>query len=171
VGTLEKGATLAMKALPLLLLAIALSSQPAYAEDSVILGRALSHKYIENVETVCPPEYMCVSAWYRWALNAHTTLRGPELSGRVIAARSQHTGFVRSYEKSLRLFVLRPIDDEEQRRLLRADYYILDMSAPREMYCLDNETNQLGIAAEDKFTAPGARDRYCFELPKDDESG
>jgi hypothetical protein len=30
------------------------------AEESVILGQALDHEYIEEVEIVCQPEYICM---------------------------------------------------------------------------------------------------------------
>jgi hypothetical protein len=57
-----------MKALSVMLLSIPLTLERAYAEDSVILGRASSHKSIEDVEIECPPEYICMNVWFRWTL-------------------------------------------------------------------------------------------------------
>lgn len=142
----------------------------AHTEESVVLGRALKNGYIEDVEIPCPPERICMDAWFRWTVTVDTTLHGPKVSGRIVAARIQHAQFVPRHQKKLRMFVLDRIEDETQRKLLRAEYYLRDMSIVHEMYCLDSET-ELGIDAEDKLTGPGIQDQYCFKLPEDSEDG
>ena len=141
----------------------------ASAEDSVVLGRSLGHMHIEEAEINCPPEYICMDAWFRWTIKPEKTVAGPKLSGRITAARIQHTEFVRSYERTLRLFILTPIEDAEQRALLKADYLLRDVSAVHEMYCVRNSID-LGIEADEKLESEDG-ERYCFELPRDDQDG
>jgi hypothetical protein len=59
------------------------------------------------------------------------------------------------------LFLLRPIDDPEQRKLLQADYHLVDMSGDD---CLATEPQDLD--AEDvRVTHTDERgDIYCFVL-------
>lgn len=142
----------------------------AHAEESLVVGHALKNEYIEDVEIPCPPEHICMNAWFRWTVIVDTTLHGQKISGRIVAARIQHAQFVPRYQKKLRMFVLDRIEDEAQRKILRAEYYLRDMSIVHEMYCLDSKT-EFGIDAEDKLTGPGIQDQYCFELPEAKEDG
>jgi hypothetical protein len=77
----------------------------------------------------------------------------------------QHVDVTREFLKSLRLFVLRPIDDEKQRSLLGADYYLVDMSKPIEMYCLWLDPKAEGLSTDDVVeSGEGNSKRHCFEL-------
>src|SRR5688572_10448947 len=133
---------------------ILLVASGTHAEHSVVLGRALENRWIRDVEVPCPENHICQDVWVRWVIDAKRTLNGPELRGRVTAAAIQHTEVVRSYQDRIKLFVLTPIDSPEDRRLLRADYYLSDSSKLYEMYCLDKDTDSLQVSEEKKFKSP-----------------
>ena len=148
------------------ILLMASAGHPASAADTVVLGRALSDKYINKVKIECPADTICLDVWFKWVIEAERTINGPRLAGRVVAARLQHVDVTNTFLKSLRLFVLRPIDDEKQRSLLGADYYLVDMSKPSEMYCLWLDPKTEDLSTDDVFEAgEGDLRRYCFELP------
>jgi len=78
----------------------------------------------------------------------------------------QHTSLDPRFKKDVRLFVLRPIDDQAQRAKLRAEYYLEDMSEPRKMFCLSQDPKELGLDAERTYVAgSGDAKTHCFELP------
>ena len=142
----------------------------ARAADSVILGRAVSNTYLPGIEGACGPlsaDELCMNVWFVWEISAKRTVTGAPISGRVRAARSQHTTFVRSYMRRNRLFLLRPIEDPEQRRLLQADFHLVDMSADN---CLEVEPR--GLNAQDPGVTHQHTERgdvYCFAV--DDKGG
>src|SRR5689334_21359682 len=114
-------------------------SLPVLAEDSVVVGRATAHFPIE-AEVPCPPsdehgDYICMDAWIGFKINVTKTITWPKVSGTVKAARIQHTEYVRSYRRRLKLFVLQPIPNEELRHSLGADYLLLEASTERRVYC------------------------------------
>jgi hypothetical protein len=98
------------------------------AADSVVSGRAISNVYMDHVKIDCPKGDICMGAWFKWSIDVAKTLRGPSITGRVSAVRMQHSTVVPSYEKRLRSFVLKPIEDPKQRALLRSDYYLVSTS-------------------------------------------
>lgn len=102
--------------------------QEATAADSVVSGRAISNAYIDYVKIDCPKGDICMDAWFKWTIDAKKTLRGPPVTGRVAAVRMQHSTVIPSYERRLRLFVLRPIENPKWRALLRSDYYLVSTS-------------------------------------------
>ena len=65
------------------------------------------------------------------------------------------------------MFVLRPIEDPQVRADFEADYYLSDLSAPRQMHCLSRDPKESGLVTDATYVAgeEGAR-RYCFELPE-----
>jgi hypothetical protein len=91
------------------------------------------------------PEEICFSIWFRWTIQIQRTLSGLPITGRIAPARIEHAPFVKSYLKQFRLFVLKPIEDAQTRRLLKADYYLEDVSRRLPMYCLDQDPEELGI--------------------------
>ena len=134
----------------------------AQAGDSVVFGRAVSNTYIEGVDDACGPlsaNEICMNVWFVWTISVSRTVAGPPVTGRVHASRPQHTKFLRSYMRQYHLFVLRPIEDPEQRELLQADYHLMDMSDDN---CLDTRPRE--ISDEDvRATHTDERgDIYCF---------
>jgi hypothetical protein len=87
------------------------------------------------------------------------------IKGRISTARTQHAGYVKSYLKRLRLFVLMPIEDPEKRRLLGADYFLRDFSQQIPMYCLTQDLVDLGLEVEFSVSDPD-RGTYCFVDPE-----
>jgi hypothetical protein len=133
----------------------------APAADSVVFGRAMSNTYIPDVDGACGPlaaDDVCMDVWFVWAISVKRTVGGPPVTGRVRAARAQHSQFDRRYMRSNRLFLLRPIDDPEQRALLRADYRLIDMSVDE---CLEAKPKGLD-AAEIHVRHNERGDVYCF---------
>jgi hypothetical protein len=102
-----------------------LSIGVARAADSVVLGRAVSNTYNPDVNT-CPAPDVCTDPFFIWEISVSRTITGPPVIGRAHASRIQHTGFVRAYMRRKRVFLLRPIDDLEQRALFHADYDLVD---------------------------------------------
>jgi hypothetical protein len=85
------------------------------------------------------------------------------VTGRVLASKAQHAEVVRSYQRKYKIFVLRPIEDPEQRAQLHADYRLMDMSMP--YYCLGFDPDDLQLEVDDVLVVPDARgDTYCVEL-------
>jgi hypothetical protein len=144
------------------LLGVVSSFQPASAETTFI-GHATANVY-SGVNPPCPNGEICMDTWYRWTIKVESTLSGPQLPGVIVAARLQHTEVVPRYLHELRLFVVKPIEEREQRELLRADYVLEDQSRLVEMHCLETDPRKLGLAVDDVFV--NDRGRYCFELPK-----
>jgi hypothetical protein len=108
------------------ILTIALCS-PVFANaDTVFCGRALGHDYIQEVELPCPPNSICMSNWYRWKLQVDAVLSGPPLARQVVAVTIQHGKYSSTAEEQLRLFTVKPIEDEEKRKLLGADFSLVE---------------------------------------------
>lgn len=111
-----------------LFLLVLQETSAAAAADSVVSGRAISNEHMDYVKFDCPKGYICLDGWFRWTIDVKRTLRGPHVTGRVIAVRMQHSTVIPSYESRLRLFVLSPIEDAKRRALLRSDYYLVSTS-------------------------------------------
>jgi hypothetical protein len=122
---------------------------------------------MEYVPDTCPENSICLHSWWKWVIDIDKTVSGPRASGRIVAARMQHTSLLPANLKRFRLFVLKPIEDPKQRALLRADFYLEDFSWASTMYCLYQDPKEFGLALEDTYVA-GTDDskQYCFELPK-----
>jgi hypothetical protein len=149
-----------------LLLIAFLASAEAEAEETLALGRAISHRSID-VELDCPKDLLCMDAWYRWEVMVNRVVIGPSITGRVIAARIQHSDYNRRYFRSLRLFVLQPIEDPRKRDELGADYYLLEVSPKHHMYCIRQNPSEFGHQPESLYVRTQTDYvRYCFELPE-----
>ena len=141
--------------------------QPVVAADIVVLGRLVENEPMEYVPDECPENYICLRSWWKSVVNVRKTVHGPYLSGRVAAAVMQHTSMTPRYKRSLRLFVLKPIEDPAQRAKLRVDYYLDDVSEAYQMFCLRQDPKESGLKVEETYVA-GTDDSksYCFELPE-----
>jgi hypothetical protein len=136
------------------------------------LGHVKSEEGLDDLAPPCADEgndaellKICMSVWFRWTLQIDRTLHGPPIKGRIATARVQHTGHLKWYLRSVRLFVLTPIEDPKKRRLLRADYFLDDLSAPT--YCLSGDPEDLGLENNKDillvYSTPGY---YCFDDPE-----
>ena len=159
-----------MKLLPRLLAAASLSalclaSATARATTLVAAGH-VSRMEATNYGPECPPNEICMSWFFRFSIDIDQTLSGGKLPAKIRAARLQHGQFVPAYLKELRLFVLEPIEDAEQRRKLQADYYLRQLSPEHRLYCLNGTPEGLGLN-EQTFVAIQNPEQFCFQLKAD----
>jgi hypothetical protein len=133
------------------------SVEGARAADSVVLGRAVSNIFMEDVGG-CAEDGFCADPFFLWEISIRRTVSGPPVTGPARAYHQQHAGFVgiRRY----RLFLLRSIDDPAQRKLLHADFLLVEMS---EDQCLSEKPREISVA-EARVVHTDRGDRYCFAL-------
>ena len=146
------------RALSILVL-LALASTPARAQISSVIGRAVDSVYASAGPT-CPPELICLDSWYRYTIRVTRVVGGAPVSGTVRAVALQHTDLRRSYRRSLRFFVLRPIETAETRRELRADYYLDALSPEYRVYCTSGTPEALAISPDHVLVR--GDDNFCF---------
>jgi hypothetical protein len=148
-------------------IALALLASPACAADSiVVLGKLVYNQPMDYVADDCPENYICLRSWWKSVVNVQKTIHGSKVTGRVAAAVMQHTSLNDRFKKSVRLFVLRPIDDPKEREKLRVDYYLESMAEPYQMYCLSQDPKESGLVVDETYVAGKDDEKtYCFELP------
>ncbi len=159
-----------MKSTLVLILVLA-ASQCVAADNIVVLGKLEYNGPMEYVPDECPENHICLRSWWKSVVSIQKTVHGSRLSGRVAAAVMQHTSLNDGYKKSVRLFVLKPIDDPQQRAKLRVDYYLESMSESYQMFCSSKDPKDMGLEVEETYVS-GTDDQktFCFELPlKNDE--
>ncbi len=156
-----------MNILPRLLATATLALLPAItpAATLVAAGRVANMEATE-FGPECPPTEICMSWFFRFNLDIDQTLSGGKLPAKIRAARLQHSPFTPAHLAALRLFVLEPIEDAEQRRKLQADYYLRQLSPEHRLYCLDGTPEGLGLG-EQAFVAIQNEDQFCFRLGAD----
>jgi hypothetical protein len=104
--------------------------QYASASDAIVVkGKLISNEPMTYLANECPDPDICLHRWWKAVIDVDKTVRGTAISGRVIAAVSQHAPMKDGYQKTVRYFVLEAIDDPEAKRKLQADYY-LDEASP-----------------------------------------
>jgi hypothetical protein len=114
----------------------------------------------------CAPNQACLSWFWRFSIDIDQTLSGEKLPAKIRAARLQPAKFTPTHLAALRLFVLEPIEDAEQRRKLQADYYLRQFSTEHRLYCLDGTPEGLGLN-EQTFVAIQNPEKFCFQLKAD----
>jgi hypothetical protein len=78
----------------------------------------------------------------------------------------QHTALNARFKKTVRLFVLEPIEDAEERAKLRADYYLEESSEPQQIFCVLQDPKTLGLNVKETYVLNGNHlTTYCFRLP------
>ncbi len=142
-----------------------LTLTPARATTLVAAGRVATMEATEYGPE-CAPNEICMSWFFRFHLDIDQTLSGGKLPAKIRAARLQHGPFTPAHLAALRLFVLEPIEDAEQRRKLQADYYLRQLSPEHRLYCLDGTPEGLGLD-EQAFVAIQNQDQFCFQLGAD----
>ena len=156
-----------MNILPRLLTTATLALLPAVTPAATLVasGRVATMEATE-FGPECPPTEICMSWFFRFHLDIDQTLSGGKLPAKIRAARLQHSPFTPTYLQALRLFVLEPIEDAEQRHKLQADYYLRQLSPEHRLYCLDGTPEGLGLNAQ-AFVAIQNEDQFCFQLRAD----
>jgi len=118
------------------------------ADDSVVLGSAVSNKYL--VSAACDPGDLCMDSYYLWVMDARKTVAGPPVKGRIMVMAAQHAEATSKFVRSVRLFVVSRINNAETRRNSKADYSLLAASPLYEggRYCLPMNPNSVGLPIE-----------------------
>lgn len=110
-------------------LAILVALMPAaflHAQVTVFVGEVADQAVVEGVNIPCPEGRICMSAWFRWKIDVDHFTDGPPVKGRIAVASIQHGHFTVDYLERLTCFTVAPIERAEQRRLLGADYELVD---------------------------------------------
>jgi hypothetical protein len=151
-----------------LLSAVAIAS-PAVAEDSVVLGHAVSNAFLSHQPCPQPADpnvqSICMDGNFVWILDAVHTVSGPMIRGRIRALSSQHTYASAQFVKSVEIFVLRPIDDPAMRRSARAKYSLVTLSSrdSQGRYCFNLPPAEVGLKLDPAQVKLDAVSRgFCF---------
>jgi hypothetical protein len=147
------------------LIALCLVNSPSNATTLVALGHVTAMDATEFGPD-CAPDKVCLSWFWRFSIDIDQTLSGAKLPVKIRAARLQPAKFTPAHLAALRLFVLEPIEDAEQRRKLQADYYLRQLSPEHRLYCLDGTPEGLGLN-EAAFVAIQNQEQFCFQLKAD----
>ena len=156
-----------MKLLPRLLAAASLSAL-CLAPASTVATTLVAAGHVTAMDATeygpdCAPNEACLSWFWRFSIDIDQTLSGAKLPAQIRAARLQPAKFTPAHLAALRLFVLEPIEDAEQRRKLQADYYLRQLSPEHRLYCLDGTPERLGLN-EQAFVAIQNQEQFCFQL-------
>ena len=129
------------------------------AAESVMLGRGFSSVFRSDLS--CTDETGCMEPIYIWEFNTRRTLAGPSMSGRVRAVVRQPTRVTRRYVRSIRIFVLKPIEDAALRAAYGVDYRVVTMSPLHEgdEFCLMIDPRSVGLNVQ---SARDDRGFHCF---------
>lgn len=152
-----------MKRLLFFLPTILLAPLLAFSAESVVLGSGVSNEYASTID--CPPDALCMDSMYLWVFDARKTLAGPPVNGRVRALIAQHTDARSKYVRSVRLFVVKPIESDEVRRAHNATHYLLAVSPRYEdgTYCLPMNPQSVGLEIDASRIARKSDSGYfCF---------
>jgi hypothetical protein len=136
---------------------------PAFAADSVVIGRGISNSFLSN--GACSAGSTCLDAQYVWVLTSNRSVVGPIVKGRVRAISTQHTDATQQFVTSVELFVLRPIKSVTVRHSSGAAFYILYLS-PRNAdgrYCLPVSPSSVGLHL-DPAKVLATESSYCFDV-------
>ena len=94
------------------------------AEEIIVVGKLITNEPMSYVKEKCPEDSICLDTWWKAVIQVDEILRGSHVPGRITAAIMQHTSMSPRYRRSLRFFVVEEIDDPQQRKKLRVNYYL-----------------------------------------------
>jgi hypothetical protein len=136
----------------------------AFAADSVVLGHGVSNTFLSKLP--CDhKKYICMDANYVWVLDADRTVADPSMLGRVRAIAVQHVDATEAFIKSVKIFVLRPIEDTKFRASSGAGYYLVALS-PRYSdgcYCLAVKPNEVDLTLSPSQIVVNDTGAFCFD--------
>ena len=128
-------------------------------KDLVVLGEVLEESSNDRVGASQARSFL-FDGWYTWRIAVNRTIGPAELPHYISVASPQHTGIQDRYLASFRLFVLRPIASDDQRKLLGADFLLLVPSQG----CLDISWERFlaaVVATDVKITRPDSNS-FCL---------
>src|SRR5262245_11434560 len=115
-----------MRHLAALALACMLLAPTSHASQSIVLGRLVSNEPMKEAPEACPKDYFCAETWWRSLIEVDQVVSGDPVSGRIRTVGKQEEGLVVAETDVPRLFVLSRIDAYDHRKLLEAEYFLLD---------------------------------------------
>jgi hypothetical protein len=146
----------------LTLIALLVAGQ-GWAADTVLVGTGLTNSYVSAGD--CSPGAICLDAVYVWELEAKRVVAGPAVEGRIRALSAQHVGATPKYVRSVEVFVLRPVDNAQQRRDYGVTHALVALS-PRyrgSRYCLSINPSEIGLKVpKEKISVEPGSGNYCF---------
>lgn len=134
-----------------------ITAVPAWAVDSVVLGRGINNEFFAEIE--CSPADLCMDSLYVWELDAKQTLAGPRIKGRVRAVIAAHTFATSKYVSSVELFVLRPSEGAEGSTSPEFNLIALSPRYRGNKYCLPVDPLSVGLDVKATRSADGL---FCF---------
>jgi hypothetical protein len=139
-----------------------IAGAPAFAADSVVVGRGISNSFLSKVD--CPAGSPCLDAQYLWVLTSNRTVAGPSVEGQIRAIAIQHTDATQQFVTSVELFALRPIESATIRTTSGADFYIVALSPldSAGRYCLSVDPATVGLHL-DATKVRADQGAYCFD--------
>ena len=142
-----------------------LAWQCATGRDIVVIGKMITNEPMSYVDDECPDGNVCMHSWWRSVIDVEQTVQGSPVSGRITAAVLQHTAMNSRYMKAIRLVILEPIEDPDQRKKLRADFYLKEASPPQQMFCSSYDPEDIGLKTEETYVSRTRNPTtYCFHL-------
>jgi hypothetical protein len=145
----------------------ALICECAFGADIVVIGRMITNEPMSYMKDECSDGSLCMHRWWKSVIQVERTVQGTRLAGRITAAVSQHMSMNPRYMKAIRFVILEPIEDPEQRKKLRADFYLKEASPPQSMVCSSYDPEAIGLKTAMTYVSRGGGDpTYCFEVPE-----
>jgi hypothetical protein len=142
-----------------------LTCQCAIGADIIVIGKMISNEPMSYVKDKCPDGDLCMHSWWKSVIQVEKTVQGRLLSRRITAAVMAHTGMNLRYMRAIRLVILEPIEDPDQRRKLRADFYLKEASPRQQMFCSSYDPKDIGLKTEETYVSQTENPRtYCFEV-------
>ena len=146
-----------MRRIATLLAFSCIAGVPAWAVDSVVLGRGVSNEFFAEIE--CSPTDLCMDSLYVWELDAKQTLAGPIIKGRVRAVIATHTFATSKYVNSVELFVLKPSERAEDSTSPEFSLIALSPRYRGGKYCLQIDPLSVGLDVKATRSTDGL---FCF---------
>jgi hypothetical protein len=140
-------------------------AREARANTVVVLGD-VRHSTTIDIRA-CSDDTSCWQDWYRVKLHIKRVILG-KLRGRTVtAALLVHQAMYTPFMRPFRLFVLSSIDDAQDRKLLRADYYLKSFDPQQEVYCLNGTPDDIGLPPANAHHVSDGQ--YCFSISEQGE--
>lgn len=140
-----------------LLFALVLFVADTYADNSIVIGHGI------KVDGVCESSGDWVSG-YVWLIDAHRTISGPTVKGKIRVIAASHAQPKDSYLRTVQLFVLAPVVEDGAEASSKPRFSLV-ASSPRygrDRYCISIKPSDIAIPLSDTEVERDENDAYCF---------
>lgn len=120
----------------------------------VVSGYGIENKMMD-IEENCPPQTLCPNNWFKYKIIVKESLKGDVTTGSLVGVKKQHDQFEMEPEE-LSIFVLQEIKDESLRKKLDSDYFIVEYSRPKLIYCFNSDLKALDLEPDDLIVSEPA---------------